>query len=63
MKHPTTGEAIELAPDETLQRFTWPGTAVLVSWRIAWPAPAARNGTRLGTRLWRPGPLGRDGLI
>jgi hypothetical protein len=35
--HPATGDLIDLAPDETLQRIAWPGAPVVVLTR---PGPA-----------------------
>ena len=60
MHHPTTGEPIELAPDETLQRFTWPGTRpvlVITAIRPTYRAPFGELAYRLahpGCQQWNP---------
>ena len=53
IRHPATGEPIELAADETLQRIAWPGAPVLVitAIRPTYRAPAGE----LAYRLARPG--------
>lgn len=50
--HPTTGEPINLAPDETLQRIAWSGAPVLVVTAIR-PTHRAPGG-ELAYRLARP---------
>ena len=58
-RHPATGEPIELAPDETLQRFAWPGAPVLVvvAHRPTHRAPDGELAYRLarpGCQAWNP---------
>ena len=50
--HPTTGEPITLAPDETLHRIAWPGAPVLVITATR-PTSQAPEG-ELAYRLARP---------
>ena len=50
--HPITGEEIDLATDETLQRIAWPGAPVLVVTAIR-PTYRAPDG-ELAYRLARP---------
>jgi hypothetical protein len=56
LKHPATGDPIELAEGEQLWKIDWPGKPVLVISRMAlmgrrntgWRTSAASPGTRLG---------------
>jgi hypothetical protein len=63
--HPATGQAIELGPDETLQRIVWPeppvvvlplpGSAGALLYRLT--RPSAKHGTRSGGCASSTGPL------
>ena len=59
IRHPATGEAIDLAPDERLCGITWPGASVLavVATRPTYRAPDGELAYRLAVprcQTWNP---------
>ena len=59
IRHPTTGQLIELAPDEALHRIAWPGAPVLVivAVRPTFRAPAGELAYKLANPIcttWNP---------
>lgn len=59
IRHPATGESIELAADETLHRIAWPGPPVLVitAIRPTYRCPEGEHAYRLarsGPGTWNP---------
>lgn len=58
LRHPATGEVLELAPGEQLCRITWPGKPVLVITRMGERGEQLYRLALAGCTTWNPvGPL------
>ena len=59
IRHPATGDLIEVGPDETLHQIAWPGPPVLVivATRPTYRAPEGERAYRLASphcQVWNP---------